>query len=180
MYLFSAIPEGFKELTLAGGQTLIEYDCLLWVGKSKLKSWKAPRLKWVADEFTSESDLMPDIAGFAGTLIVSEKAYHILKDLVVEQVEFLPTIGPGDADKWYVVNIVNVVDIMLKEKSQYEIYSDGEVGNCTHAFLNEPPPDNKIFKVAGWPTRMFASEEIKLAVEINSLNGGLIREYLNP
>jgi len=180
MYLFSVIPEGFKELTLADGQSLIEYDCLLWVGKPKLKTWKAPRLKWVEDEFTSESDLMPDIAGFAGTLIVSEKAYHILKGLVVDQVEFLPTAGPSDTDKWYVVNIVNVVDIMHKEKSQYEIYSDGEVGNCTHAFLQEPTPDNKIFKVAGWPTRMFASEEVKQAVERNSLNGGLLREYLNP
>lgn len=116
----------------------------------------------------------------AGPVAASNKAYEALKDLFKGQVEFLPTKGPSANDHWQLLNVVNQVDIMDATKSKYEIYSDGRVGGCTHAHLNEPAAENHIFKVKGWPTRTFISETAKQVIESAGLTGGLIREYLNP
>ena len=181
MYLFTPYPEGFKSLDLPENDDYADHDCLIWAGKSKAQTWQPPKIEWFEDELTSSDDTIGDFTVFGGgPVAVSEKAYNTLKDLFSEQVEFLPTNGPSPSDKWFLMNVINLVDIMDKEKSKYEIYSDGKIGGCSHAYLNEPESSNKIFKVVGWPTRTFISEEAKEVIESTGLTGVLIREYLNP
>lgn len=181
MYLFSIFPEGYKELTIAQGESYASYDCLRWGGKSKADTWKAPNLEWLEDDFTSDSDQIADFTGFGGgPVAVSDRAYHVLKDILKDQVEFLPTTGPGPNDNWRLLNVINVVDIMDTSKSKFEIYSDGKVGQCTHAYLNEPDPNNRIYRVKGKPILELVNEEVKNAIESAGLTGALIREYLNP
>lgn len=181
MYLFSIIPEGFRELVIPQNETYASYDCLRWGGKSKADTWKAPNLVWLKDSFTSESDAIADFTGFGGgPIAVSEKAYQTLKDVFEGQVEFLPTIGPDSNENWRLLNVTNVVDIMDVSKSKYEIYPDGKIGACTHAYLNEPDSGNKIYRVKGKAILELIDEETKNIIESAGLSGVLIREYLNP
>ena len=180
MYLFSVLPDGFKELTLAHGQSYSEYDCLLWTGKSKLHSWKTPKLEWLKDELTSESDLTPDITSVAGTIALSESAYNTLKTILADQVEFLATLGPDSNDKWFLINVINVQDTLDTSRSLYEIEDDGEIGLCEHGFLNEPEKGNHIFQVKDYSPYIFIDEDLKQVIERAGLKGALIREYQNP
>ena len=181
MYLLTPYPEGFKSLDLPENMPYDEYDCVSWAGRSKLDNWKAPVLEWLEDEFTVESDQVGDFVAFGGgPIAISDRAYQVLKDLLNGQVEFLPTKGPGPTDNWKLLNVTNVIDIMDTSKSKFDIYSDGKIGRCTHAYLNETEPHNKIYRVKGKPALEFINGEVKSVIESAGLTGGLIREYLNP
>lgn len=116
----------------------------------------------------------------AGTIALSEKAYKVLKDHLDGQVEFLNTTGPGPEDKWFLLNVSNVLNIMEPAKSKYKIYDDGKIGMCEHGYLNEPSLDNRIFQVKDYFSYIFVNGEIKDAIETAGLTGALIREYINP
>lgn len=181
MYLLSLIPEKYKGLDIPENESYLDYDCLRWAGRSKIESWKKPRLAWFEDEFSSHTAPVADFTAFGGgPIALSSKAYLVLKKLFSNQAEFLPTIGPESDDEWRLLNVINVLDIMDTSKSKYEIYSSGKVGKCSHAFLNEPSQENKIFQVSGYFPFVFIDGEVKQAIESAGLTGALIREYLNP
>lgn len=180
MYLLSVLPDGFKELKLATGESYAKHDCLLWIGKPKQSTWKTPPLEWLEDDFTSNADPIPDITSVAGTIALSQKAYDLLKDLIGEHVEFLSTVGPTSDESWTLINVTNVQNLLDPSKSRYEIEDDGEVGLCEHGFLNAPEEGNHIFQVADYSPYIFIDEQTKQVIESAGLTGALIREYLNP
>lgn len=177
-YLFSVQPEGYKELTLPEGESLIKHDCARWTGVSKISTWDTPKLEWLEDEFTSESDVDADFVKFSGSVIVTSTVLEVIKPFLREQVEFLPVLI-GDETR-FIVNVLNVLDVMDKEKSRYKIYSDGKVGMCEHAFINEPSTTNLIYKVNGFLGRTFVNDMFVDMVNKNEFSGLLIREYKNP
>jgi len=183
MYLLSINPNGFKGLTIPYGQSFASHDCLSWGGKSKLSAWKPLKLIWQEDEdqLTNMTDKVADFTGFGGgPIALSDRAYNVVKDILKDQVEFLPTIGPNDDDQWRLLNVTNLVDIMDVSKSKHRIHSNGTIGTVTHAYINEPPPDNNIFSVQGNPTLVYINKKTKSAIESANLTGVLIREWLNP
>ena len=181
MYLLTVYPKNFKSLVIADNESYMAYDCLRWNGKSKLSTWKKPPLEWLEDDLTEESDKVGDFTAFGGgRLALSELAYSILGEHLDKQAEFLPTTGPNESDEWRILNVLNVLDIMDKSRSKYEIYNDGEVGDCSHAFLNTPQSENRIFLVKGYFPDIFIDEATKELIETSGLTGHLIREYLNP
>jgi len=180
MYLFSIMPEGFKELSFAESVKYEDYDLFCWNGESRLDNWKVPKLAWLNDEFTNSSDPKPDITAISGIFAVNERAYQVLKDMLGGQVEFLSTVGPDADSQWRLLNITNYLGLLEPAKSIYEIYDDGEVGMCQHGFLNKPAWGNRIFGVKEYAPNIFIDEETKSAIESAGLTGQLIREYLNP
>jgi len=180
MYLFSIMPNGYKGLVIPEGHKYADYDCLLWDGRSKSDTWKTVPLEWLEDDLTDSDDVVADFTAFGGgPIAVSERAYDVVSEIFKGQVEFLPTSGP-DGDNWRLLNVTNVVDTMDTSKSQYQIYDSGRIGMCTHAHIDEPGPENKIFVVKGFMPRMFVDEVSKNLIESSGLTGALIREYLNP
>lgn len=181
MYLFSIMPETYKSLVIPEEDGYITYDCLRWAGRPKSETWKVPTVAWLDDEFTSDSAEIADFIAFGGgPVALSDRAYNVLKNLFGDQVEFLPVNGPSADDSWLLMNVINVLDIMDVSKSKYEIYHTGEVGDVSHAHINEPKPDNHIFLVQGNFPLIFIDQETKDVIESAGLTGTLIREYLNP
>jgi len=180
IYLLSVIPEGFKELDLPDGQSYIDFNCMRWNGESKLDQWKSPNVVWVEDEFTSPKDEVGDFTKFSGGAIaLSEKAYQVLKPISGTQAEFLP-VNKGD-EQWYLLNVLNVQNLMDTARSKFKIYEDGRIGPCTHAYINPPDSNNVgIFLVKGYFPNIFISSNVKDEIEKAGLTGSLIRQYINP
>lgn len=180
IYLLSVMPEGFKELDLHDGKDYIDFNCRRWNGEPKLNQWKSPEVVWLEDEFTSPNDQVADLTKFmGGAIALSEKACEVLQPIVEAQAEFLPVVR-GD-EQWYLLNVLNVQDLMDKALSKFKIYEDGHIGPCTHAYIQEPDDtDNLIFLVKGYFPNIFISATLKAEIERARLTGGLIREYVNP
>jgi hypothetical protein len=179
IYLLSVIPEGFKELDLAGDADYMTFDCMRWNGKPKLQNWKKPQLAWVDDEFSSSDDQVGDFTKFmGGALALSERAKAVLEPVIGNQAEFLPASGEGR--QWYLVNVINVQNVLDVERSKFKTYEDGHVGPCTHAYITEPVGGNEIFLVERYFPHIFISEVVKTAIDTAGLTGALVREYRNP
>ena len=178
IYLFSIMPEGFKELTLPDGETLLQHNCLRWTGDSKMSTWTKPELTWLKDDLSGDNDQDADFLKFHGATVCSKHAVDILTPIISGLVEFLPVYIGGE--ERFILNVVNVLDIMDKGKSTYKIYSDGKVGMCEHAFLNEPDDQQYIYKVAGFMGRTFVNEKFNRIIIDNNISGSLVREYKNP
>lgn len=177
-YLFSVEPEGFKELTLPQGQSFARHNCLRWTGDSKLDNWSNPELVWLQDDFSQPTDKDGDFLKMSGAVVLSQKAKQVLGNKLKDYVEFLPVTVDGETR--YILNVVNVIDVLDREKSIYKIYSDGKVGMCEHGYLKEPLDNQLIFKVAGFLGRVFITDSLKACIETEQLTGALIREYKNP
>lgn len=179
IYLLTLQPEGFKELDIKSNESYSENNCLRWSGDSKAIGWRTPELMWFSDELSGSSDIDGDFLVFrGGAPVVSAKAYQVLKPLLENVVKFLPVIIDGETR--HLMNVTNVMPLMDTAKSIFKIYSDGKIGPCQHAYLNEPNEQQLIFKVKGYLPRIFINEELKKIIEGNGFTGVLTREYLNP
>ena len=173
IHLLTSQPEGYKELTLPGGKSIVKHNCARWTGESKLDSWQEPKLEWVEDEFTHSTDLDADFIKFSGSLVVTDQVKAVLEVELGELVEFLPVAIA--AEKRYIINILNVLDLMDKERSKYKIYSDGNIGLCEHAYINEPNVESKIYKVSGFLGCTFVNDAFVMLVKDRQFTGLLIR-----
>ncbi|ROS05696.1 hypothetical protein EDC56_1245 [Sinobacterium caligoides] len=77
--------------------------------KPRLDSWVAPKAFFYAsDNYTGKEEVIPDITTWAlGNLVLSPKAYLILKDIMAASGEFLPIIV--GADTYYMFNTLFVI-----------------------------------------------------------------------
>ncbi len=178
IYLVSVEPDGYKELTLPDGVSFAQCDCLRWSGESKINTWATLELVWLNDDLSQDSDVDADFIKFSGAMVVSARAFEGLSQHLGGQVEFLPVVIAGETR--YILNVLNVLDIMDKEKSIYKIYSDGKVGACEHAYINEPDEGQVIYKVKGFLGRTFSGDSFVELVNDLGLTGALIRQYKNP
>ncbi|MES2824963.1 MAG: hypothetical protein V4732_15265 [Pseudomonadota bacterium] len=179
IYLFSLLPQGFKELDIKPSESYAEHNCLRWTGESKIASWRTPDLIWFSDELSDDADIDGDFLNFrGGAPAISAKAYKVLQPLLENSVEFLPVTIQGETRQ--LINVTNVLPLMDIAKSTFKIYNDGKIGPCQHAHLNDPDPKELIFMVNGYFPRIFINDELKKRIEEAGLTGVLIREYLNP
>lgn len=179
IYLLTLQPEGFKELDIKPSENYAEYNCLRWAGDSKITGWRTPELVWLSDDLSEASDIDGDFIKFCGGVpVISIKAHSLLQPLLENFVEFLPITIEGETR--YLINVINVLPLMDTEKSIFKIYSDGKIGSCQHAYLNEPNVEQLIFKVNGYLPRIFINEKLKHAIEDADLTGVTIRKYINP
>ena len=179
VYFLSTAPEGFKTFDLTSGSDDHIYT-MKWTGASKLSCWTPVELCTMEDSFTSEADLFPDIGKFnAGPFVVSERAKLLLEPLWGNSVEFLPASYKNE--KWYVLNVINVMDVVDKEKSRFKIYKSGKVGFITHAYIDLQGVDvPDIFIAKGFHPYVFINEKTKELIDDNKLIGALVRAYENP
>lgn len=113
--------------------------------KSFRKKWISPSLFEYEDNPGKEGDF-PSFVNFSSIPIFSEKACDVLNLLIGKDVEYLPVKHPR-GKKYYMVNIMKVLDCVDHEKSDYGAASDGTISRVySYKFLNNVLEDNHFFK----------------------------------
>jgi hypothetical protein len=162
---------------------------LAFHGNRKSEKWTPPKLRWIVGEGIEgpeketydKTHAIPDIAHwYPGCLILNPKATEILKHSLSSEAEFLPALVEGE--KWTILNVINMQDVLDKANCRYHIHSDGTVGRriVRAAFFKDKIANGKLFKVVGRKTQMFTNNEpgsFKELVERNGLTGIFFDEY---
>ena len=94
-------------------------------GKSRVDDWHSARV-FTKESFPEDAGkiFMGDIARFnASALAYSEKATEVLRELLEESGELLPF--DWDGQKWWVHNVLNIVDVLDYNASKLELLETG-------------------------------------------------------
>ena len=116
---------------------------------------------------------MSNTPGFSPhILIVDEKAYDALKDVLKNDAEFLPVELEGK--RLYILNVIKVLDCIDYDKSEYKTFRDGKriMRFKKYAFIESAIVGNEIFKIKDEPLkRPFVTTKFKDIVENSNLTG---------
>lgn len=125
------------------------------------------------------------LANDEGWFIVSEKLRQILQGLNAE-IQFIDIIifdneGVAVEEKYYIANIVKVVDALCLNKSVYfETYIEGRGTIYTvskYGIYEDKTDGADIFKLDNWQqVPIFVSETFKKTIELNNCTGMSFRE----
>ena len=147
-------------------ENISDYRKVDFKGKALEETWEPIEMKKVDDfEMKDALDLSFQVP------VVSKTAARALKDEVTDDVEFLEM--NVENNKYYAMNIVNVIDALDEEKSVFDIMP----GNIKfffekYAFLKEKIKNQKIFKIKEEKrSKVFVTEELKNKIEEENLEG---------
>jgi hypothetical protein len=104
------------------------------------------------------------IIGAGVNIVLNDKAKVALESVFNTDVEYLPVNVEGDADSYYLLNVLNVLENALAlDKCEFRIRRNGEVGAVKNAVFDEAnSPDNRIFIAPQkTTTAMFKGELLK-------------------
>lgn len=136
-------------------------------GAEKMKNWNPMKVKRMYDrEFSNTPGLSPHIPVF------DEKAISVLGDLLIGNAEILP-LNCEDGN-FYAINVINVMDCIDYEKSQYKTFRDGKrIMRFTKYVFDERKIEGmNLFKTKDEPLkRPFVSEVFRKRVVDNNLTG---------
>lgn len=135
-------------------------------GRNQLSNWKPVKV------IDYEGIIKGDMPGLPGVPVFSERAVIELNQLLNDQVELLPLNHP--TEKYYIINVVNVVDAVDYENSKVKRFSSsGRVMRFDkYAFHLEPIKNQHIFKIPELPKAyVFVSDEFRDRVLNSALTG---------
>ena len=165
IWLLDCDVDSFENLTWKEGPD-IDY-IQSFDGRGKLRNWNPMKVKRMYDrKFSNTSGLSPHIPVF------DEKAVSVLGDLLVGNAEILP-LNCADG-VFYAINVINVVDCIDYEKSQYKTFRDGKriMKFTKYVFTERKIKGLHLFKIKDEPLkRPFVSEEFRKRVMDNNLTG---------
>ncbi len=146
------------------------------VGQSQI-DWKPFELEWnlkngrSIDQFTRNDFIL--IIGVGVNIALNEKAKTIFEPVFKNDAELLPINVKGDSEKYYLLNILNVVDALAIDQCEFRIRHNGEMGAIKKAIFDEnKAPDNRIFITPYQTTKaMFKGELLKDICKEHSLTG---------
>lgn len=113
----------------------------------------------------------PDFFEIEGTDVIamSENAAGVMKPLLA-QTELLPI--ETDAGKYYALNVLNFVDCLNKEESDYVETKDGKIVSYSSLEFDEKKiGDASIFRLPQLPYQVFAASDIEDRCEEDELRG---------
>lgn len=112
-----------------------------------------------------------DFPSLTGTVpIFSERALQILFPLIEKDVEVLELNTP--VQKLYLINVINKIDCLDREKSELFFFSNGAIKNIKNiTFKEEKIGNSHIFKMPEWRVRTYVSDVFKETVIKNNLVG---------
>ncbi|WP_444997225.1 imm11 family protein [Aliikangiella sp. IMCC44359] len=138
-------------LSLVFGHEIESNDVSDFAVGQKQIDWKSFELEWnlkserSTGEFTKNDFIL--IIGVGVNIALNEKAKTVLESVFKNDAEFLPINVKGDNERYYLLNVLNVVDDALDLKHcEFRIRSNGEMGSIKTAVFDENKiPDNRIF-----------------------------------
>ena len=109
-----------------------------------------------------------------GIVLFNQKAKDCLERVFGDYVEFVPAKYQDDI--YYIVNVLNIIDGLNYEKSEFEKLDDGRPYSINKFSLRPNIVNNiSIFKLfleeSIYSTEIFVSQEVKDIVEANGLTG---------
>lgn len=144
-------------------------------GNSVSSNWKEPVI-----EAYYKKRKIADISDFSyGAPLFNEKAVIILEEFLKANAELLPAYYEGN--KYYVVNVINVIDALDYEKSEFERFETGAVMYCNkYSFKSEVVINQHLFKIPICnKIDIFVSDQFKRRVEESKLKGLIFVEVWN-
>ncbi len=137
-----------------------------------LKTWVPFEVKCARSKKYSVGDFS-SITPIHFTL--NNKAKEIFGNDLLNSVELLPI---SYSEPHYLINVINVIDALDMEKSEFKRYDDGRIMFCTkYVFKEEVIGNNIVFKIPQFSSaHIFVTEEFVKQVEENDLKGFVFEE----
>lgn len=116
---------------------------------------------------------MGDFTAIAVTPVFSKKSKELLFEDNSDEVQFLPIQCIDNKQKYYIANVINIVDCVDYERSEIKLYSTGRIMRFKkYVFFSEKLNKVNIFKIPDKPkSAPFVTEEFKKKIEKNKLTG---------
>ena len=149
-------------------------------GRSHLKDWKPIKVKKMEPDKDQPKNLpLGDAPNLSFAPAFSRKAKDALYNLIKDDVEIL-NLDCNDGE-YYCINIIKVLDVIDRKKSEYKTFSDGKriMRFIRYSFKeNSIIEKANIFKIIDHKcsNSPFVSEEFKKCVEDNKLEGFVFEE----
>lgn len=143
------------------------WDDKVFDGKELLNNWVSPKVKL----YRTKKYPLGDIVSLT-TLnpAINVNVIEILKDIFCNNVELLPIVFD---EQYYLMNVINLLDALDEEKSEFKRYSSGKIMYCTKYVFREDIIRNiHIFKIPQFPkTDILVTEGFVKLVQDNNLKG---------
>ncbi|NLL06168.1 MAG: hypothetical protein GX270_10380 [Clostridiaceae bacterium] len=149
-----------------------DWDFKRFNGTRLLESWKSFRVKCARSKKYPVGDLS-SISSLHFTL--NYKTIGIFENIFINNVELLPI---EYIEECYLMNVINIIDALDVDKSEFKRYDDGRIMFCTkYVFKENVIGNNSIFKIPQFPTvDVLVTEEFVRLVEENELKGFVFEE----
>lgn len=169
-YQLKADVDNFKWVTPINDQDLIILDNLR--GQSVKSEWRTLQLEYIVekgDEELKEGDY-PNL--MASCPIVSEMAATLLFPIIKNEVEFLDVSIIGESRKFFLVNVLKILDCLDCEKSNIVRFSDGNIMMIKkYTFFEDKLKDTAIFRIKNAEKEIIVTESIFDIVVNSNLQG---------
>ncbi|MBQ1782597.1 MAG: hypothetical protein II007_02990 [Gammaproteobacteria bacterium] len=169
VYVATPAVDRFWQLSLDENVLSGNLAALRFNGSPIGTDWPILEAEWIEDD----AEQKPDIAHMlSGSLVLSPKAKDALKGPLSNLAEFLPINVAGEL--WSVLNVLNRLDVLDREKSKLAIRSNGSL-RVTEPVLDESKvTDGRLFKCEGLSVPILTTDgpgTLKSLVESNGLTG---------
>lgn len=152
----------------------ITFDDMFWPrGQSLSSNWIKQHFKWFSEiSNDNKKYIKGDLVNYKlSAKVLSEKAYKELADLCTGLCEFLPVNSP-EGDRYYLLNITNLLNALDEEKSELEKYSDGSIFIIDeYSYYKDLIKDFPVFKLSNYPSPMLVTDEFVEKVKSSGLTG---------
>jgi len=141
-------------------------------GTRLIKSWKTFKIKRARGKKYPVGDFSSITSAH---LLVNSKIKDIFENIFKDKVELLPVEYD---EPYYLMNVINMIDALDMEKSEFGRFSSGRIMFCTkYVFKEEVIGNNIIFKIPQFPTAdVLVTEEFVKLVEDNDVKGFIFEE----
>ncbi|MFD2611582.1 imm11 family protein [Paenibacillus gansuensis] len=110
--------------------------------------------------------------------IVSVKSSEFFKLYFPEEIQLLDVFN--GKEKFYILNVINLIDCLDMDKSKIEYFSSGRIMEVvSYSFKPDLIKESYLFKVPQYPSKIFATDRMKKLVESTDLIGYKFVEVWN-
>jgi len=113
-----------------------------------------------------------------GTIVISSKMAQILNHLCQQDIQLIPAIIENDTGKWYVLNVVSVIDCIDYDLSTVQYYQEDETdrsgkprGISKMIIKRNNVVGHHIFKPLNWLVSTIISSDLKTVLKKECITG---------
>lgn len=138
-----------------------------FIGKPLPTNWQLP--KHTAEN--TDCPLNDFVDGYFQAPYISDRARRLLEPIVGQEAEFR-SIGQILGNDYFVMNIINLVDCLDKERSEITWSTDGRILLLAKAvFFHQRIRARAVFKIPEYPSRIYVTNEFVDNVRQHRLTG---------
>lgn len=108
------------------------------------------------------------------TYVASERVATVIDGAAHDEIQLIPTAIEGDPDKWWILNVLSLVDCLDYEQSRIDYYPDdyrdknrrGKPSGIRNLVIDpQRIGDHRIFLIKDWTVAVIVSEHLKKRLE---------------